>query len=150
VSDWFADGLRFECTRCGNCCTGSPGYVWLSERDEQALAGFLALSPAEFRKRYTRLVHGKLSLVEKPGHANDCVFLTDDRRCAVNDVKPRQCLTYPFWPRILAGPASWEEAGQSCPGIGGGPLYKPETIRAITKPSTPRELVWKLMGGGSR
>jgi Fe-S-cluster containining protein len=150
VSDWFAGGLRFECTRCGNCCTGSPGYVWLAPRDEQSLADFLALSPAEFRKRYTRLVHGRISLVEKPGRPTDCVFLTDDKRCSVNDVKPRQCLTFPFWPRILASEKNWDGAAESCPGIGDGPLYKPDTIRAITKTTTPRELVWKLMGGERR
>ena len=26
---WYRDGLRFECTRCGHCCTGAPGYVWV-------------------------------------------------------------------------------------------------------------------------
>ena len=25
---WYADGLSFECTMCGNCCTGPPGAVW--------------------------------------------------------------------------------------------------------------------------
>ena len=26
---WYADGLRFTCTQCGNCCTGQPGFVWI-------------------------------------------------------------------------------------------------------------------------
>ena len=25
---WYRDGLRFQCTQCGNCCTGDPGVVW--------------------------------------------------------------------------------------------------------------------------
>ena len=28
--EWYRDGLRFECTRCGACCTGAPGYVWVT------------------------------------------------------------------------------------------------------------------------
>jgi len=28
---WYADGLSFTCTCSGNCCTGGPGFVWMSE-----------------------------------------------------------------------------------------------------------------------
>ena len=34
----YADGLRFECTQCGNCCTGPPGRVWFSEEEGEAMA----------------------------------------------------------------------------------------------------------------
>ena len=34
---WYRDGLRFTCTRCGNCCTGAPGYVWV---DADAMKAF--------------------------------------------------------------------------------------------------------------
>ena len=27
---WYQDGLQFRCTRCGNCCTGAPGYGGIS------------------------------------------------------------------------------------------------------------------------
>ncbi|MFM1805538.1 MAG: hypothetical protein RL136_2417, partial [Planctomycetota bacterium] len=27
---WYAEGLRFECTQCGNCCSGGPGAVWFT------------------------------------------------------------------------------------------------------------------------
>ena len=35
---WYKDGLQFECTGCGDCCTGEPGYVWVSEQEIQNLA----------------------------------------------------------------------------------------------------------------
>src|SRR5262249_1390597 len=37
---WYQDGLRFECTRCGKCCSGFPGFVWVSEAELQAIADF--------------------------------------------------------------------------------------------------------------
>ena len=27
ASEWYAKGLRFTCTQCGNCCSGPPGTV---------------------------------------------------------------------------------------------------------------------------
>ena len=35
---WYADGLRFECSQCGDCCTGEPGYVWVDEAEITAMA----------------------------------------------------------------------------------------------------------------
>ena len=38
---WFKDGLRFTCTGCGDCCSGAPGFVWVSEEDIERLANHL-------------------------------------------------------------------------------------------------------------
>ena len=133
---WYAPGLNFSCTQCGNCCTGRPGYVWISPQDERAIAAHLGLREDAFRRKYTRLVLGNLSLVEKPG--GDCVFLLPDRRCAIHDVKPRQCLTFPFWPRLTATPQVWAETAARCPGIGQGPLYGPEEVDLVQDRETPR------------
>ena len=38
---WYAGGLRFACTQCGNCCTGGPGFVWLTYADMLRTAGEL-------------------------------------------------------------------------------------------------------------
>ena len=37
---WYGGGLRFTCTQCGNCCTGQPGYVWISKKE---IRGYVAL-----------------------------------------------------------------------------------------------------------
>jgi len=142
MSEWYADGLRFECTRCGNCCTGPQGHVWMSPRDQESVAHFLGLSHDRFGKRYLRLVGNLMSLVDKPN--GDCIFLTEGKRCSIQPVKPRQCLTFPFWPRVTASKQSWEEMAQSCPGMGQGGLYKPEEVEAIQSRETPRGLVCTL------
>ena len=150
MSEWYADGLRFQCTRCGNCCTGSPGFVWVSEREQEQIARFLGVTTKAFKKRYTRLVGEMHSLVEKHGTTSDCVFLTDDSRCSIQEVKPRQCMTYPFWPRLLASRRAWVEGTLRCPGSnlpdqGDAPLFLPEEIEAIANRDTPREVAWRLM-----
>mgnify|MGYP001609693579 CR=1 FL=1 len=60
-ASWLEDGLKFHCTGCGKCCTGSPGFVWLSEEDIQRLSTFFQLEEKEFLKRYTRRI-GKSGL----------------------------------------------------------------------------------------
>jgi Fe-S-cluster containining protein len=144
MSQWFADGLAFRCTQCGTCCTGSQGYVWVSPRDQAAIAAHLGLDLDGFRRRYTRAFGHLLSLVDKPN--GDCVFLAEDRRCAIQPVKPRQCLTFPFWPRLTASRVDWEETARRCPGIGGGRRYRASEILAIQDRETPREVLCRILG----
>ena len=54
ATPWYADGLRFECTGCGDCCTGSPGYVWVTQKEIDALAEELKITPAACEKKYVR------------------------------------------------------------------------------------------------
>lgn len=139
---WFQQGLRFTCTQCGNCCTGAPGYVWVSEAEEEGMARLLGLTPEAFRARYVREVGERRSLIEKAN--GDCVFLTEDRRCAVNEGKPRQCITFPFWPRILQDEASWELRSRDCPGMNRGGLFPREEIERLADPSTPRQWLIRI------
>src|SRR5690606_15561824 len=46
---WYRDGLRFECTQCGNCCTGMPGHVWVDEADIARIAEYLDKPIGEIR-----------------------------------------------------------------------------------------------------
>ena len=143
MSPWFADGLMFRCTQCGSCCTGSQGYVWVSPRDQASIAAHLGLELGVFRRRYTRAVGPLLGLVDKPN--GDCVFLTEERRCSIQPVKPRQCLLFPFWPRLTDSRESWEETAQRCPGIGGGRRYRPQEIRTVQDRETPREVLCRIL-----
>src|SRR5438105_3224904 len=43
---WYQDGLRFSCTRCGHCCTGEPGFVWVCAAARAALAELRCVSRA--------------------------------------------------------------------------------------------------------
>lgn len=123
---WFKDGLRFACQRCGGCCTGAPGYVWVSADEATRIARFLNLSVGEFRKRYTRKVFGRISLTERGN--GDCVLLEAGRLCTIYEVRPAQCRTWPFWTSNLRTPESWRATCRVCRGAGQGQLYTCEQI----------------------
>lgn len=112
---WFADGLRFQCTGCGKCCTGSPGYVYLSVQDLDRLAAHFALTPQQFAQQYTRFIDGQYALLDRPG-SYDCQFLKNNQ-CTVYEARPTQCRTFPWWIHHLREPNDWEEAAKRCEGI---------------------------------
>jgi Fe-S-cluster containining protein len=123
-----SEGLRFKCTGCGGCCTGSPGYVYLSKTDLTRLAAHLRISEEECVRRYCRLVEGQIALTEMPGNY-DCVFL-QGKRCSVYEARPIQCRTFPWWIDNLRTPEEWLEAKQRCEGIDhpDAPLVPPHVI----------------------
>jgi Fe-S-cluster containining protein len=143
---WYADGLSFTCTCCGNCCTGGPGFVWMSDEEIVRLAEHLGLSREETFKKYCRKLGQKVSLKEKrnPQGNYDCIFLTElpaekikgkvtlpRRVCGIYAVRPLQCRTWPFWDGNLASRQQWEEAAKRCPGMNTGKHYSRERIEAL-------------------
>jgi len=125
---WYHDGLRFECTGCGACCTGAPGYVWVNQAEIEAMAEAMAMDVNLFEKRYVRRVGIRKSLVEFPG--GDCVLFDDTRKsCRVYDVRPRQCRTWPFWASNLRSPEHWQEVCEQCPGANHGPVVPLQEIQ---------------------
>ena len=61
---WYEEGLRFACVRCGSCCRGEPGYVWVSGEEWERIAEHLGTDEEELARRCLRRVFGRLSLVE--------------------------------------------------------------------------------------
>jgi uncharacterized protein len=112
---WYNEGLRFKCTECGQCCTGAPGYVWVSEKEIAAMAEHLQITPDAFSRQYLRYVDGRYSLLENR-HSYDCIFLKG-KRCQIYSARPKQCRTYPWWPDQLESEKSWAEEAKWCEGI---------------------------------
>jgi Fe-S-cluster containining protein len=123
---WYADGLRFSCTRCGNCCTGEPGFVWVDDEDLAAIAAHRGETVEEVRKLYTRSVSGRLTLREKLN--GDCVFYNRQQGCTIYPVRPPQCRTWPFWESNVRTRADWKRTCEVCPGSGQGELISLEEI----------------------
>lgn len=119
--------MRFECTGCGYCCTGEPGFVFIQREEGRTLAEHLGVPVTEFYRRYVRRVPEGLSLLERPD--GSCVFYDDG--CTVYAARPRQCRTYPFWPEVLSSERHWMEESNRCPGIGSGRLYDFVTIESL-------------------
>lgn len=126
AAPWYQDGLRFTCTRCGNCCTGTPGYVWVNEQEVAELAELKGVSPELFRLMYTRVDGGRVTLRD---YANgDCVFYSAQLGCTVYAARPMQCRTWPFWESTAGTEDAWRQTQAKCPGAGYGELIAPEDI----------------------
>lgn len=137
---WYAAGLAFECQQSGNCCSGAPGYVWVTKAEIKAIADFLGKSKGWLGKEHLRRVGFRYSLTER--RDGDCVFLQRHEggctTCKINPVKPTQCRAWPFWTYNLKSPDHWNEAARTCPGMNRGPVHtfvQIETQR-LMKPST--------------
>jgi Fe-S-cluster containining protein len=123
---WYADGLRFTCTQCGDCCSGAPGYVWVTDDELEAIAKYLGRSLAEVRDLYSRKARGRRTLRERDN--GDCVFLSPERGCTIYPVRPPQCRTWPFWDSTVETPDEWQKTCEACPGAGTGELIPVEEI----------------------
>jgi uncharacterized protein len=132
---WYSDGLAFSCTKCGACCTGAPGYVWVSPDEIEKLAEFRGETVEQFGARFVRKVGERYSLIEKPG--GDCIFWDKTAGCTVYPARPVQCRTWPFWPENVETKEDWDHVREICPGSGQGRLYTvDEIISSIAK--TPK------------
>ena len=147
---WYADGLKFTCTQCGNCCTGGPGYVWISREELGRLAEYLHMSPEAVLEKYCRTIGENISLNE---HRNargeyDCVFLKEERversagagaekvvhtkrSCTIYPVRPLQCRTWPFWDGNLASQEVWNISARRCHGMNHGHRFTKKQMEAL-------------------
>jgi len=133
---WYEEGLQFECQECGGCCTGAPGYVWVSEDEIERLADRFGISKEDFEAKFVREVGSRKSLIEYIN--GDCVFY--DRfhtNCKIYRDRPIQCRTWPFWASNLKDEAAWENASRGCKGCNRGKLY---TMEEIEERKNEREL----------
>ena len=106
----------------------------MTHEEIERLAELLELPLDEFARRYLRRVRKRIGLREKKN--GDCVFFErPSGRCAVYTVRPTQCRTYPFWPEVLRSPATWEEEGEHCPGIGRGKRWPAERCAKLVAES---------------
>lgn len=128
---WFKEGLPFQCTRCGHCCTGSPGYVWVNDEELDAIAEYRGESVAEVTGLYTRMAKRGRTLRDREN--GDCVFFDRNEGCVIYSVRPRQCRTWPFWESNVSSPEAWKQTCEVCPGSGKGDLISVEEILTRVK-----------------
>ncbi len=129
--DWYADGLRFECTGCGRCCR-EAGVVEVFEHEAERIAVALRGEGARATDLegtlWTR-VFSRWEIEVPEGSA--CPLLGPDDRCTVDAVKPAQCGSFPFWPETLASRYAWKMAAARCEGIGRGEVWDVVAIAEV-------------------
>jgi hypothetical protein len=117
------EGFRFrfdpeKCRECGGrCCTGAPGYIWVTPAEGERIAQFLNLPFPQFAERYLKRVGNRFTLIEyRLGYNNyACIFFDPPTgRCKIYPVRPAQCREFPFWEQFKENP---EEVAVQCPGV---------------------------------
>ena len=98
---------------CGRCCHGKGG-IRVTEEEVEAQAGYLGLTPDEFKRKYTLLRHGKREIGTREDGA--CHFLKDNV-CGIHPVKPAICALWPWLPGPLAEEMGFLSLKQDCPGV---------------------------------
>jgi Fe-S-cluster containining protein len=136
MSAWYEpDGLRFECTMCGACCSGGEGFVLFNDAEAAAIAKRLGVSVEAFLSKFTHMTEAGRSLIEvKTLYGLDCVFL--DRVtvpgkavCSLYEDRPTQCRTFPFWPEHIESRRAWQRLNKHCEGVNKGGFVPAESIR---------------------
>jgi len=127
---FFDAGIYFACRRCGACCTGDPGTVYVSDMEVNNLARHFKINTADFIRRYLYPFRDSYSIREDTqGH---CLFF--DNGCTIYNLRPRQCRTFPFWFENLRSENRWQKIASQCPGIGSGRLHSRQEILALLNP----------------
>jgi uncharacterized protein len=128
---WYIDGLHFQCTQCGNCCSGpDEGFIWLTKDEIGFIADFLKITPAQLENQYLVRIGSRVSIIESRP-SNDCIFLDKvdgQKKCRIYSVRPNQCRTWPFWRSNLTSANAWNEAAQRCPGVNRGRSFSVQEI----------------------
>ena len=124
---FFDEGLRFECQRCGQCCTGAPGSIYISPDEINCIASYLKIETRPFLEQYTYPFKDSRSIREDS--SGRCLFF--DEGCRIYAVRPLQCRSFPFWFGNIRNRQRWQAVSRECPGIGVGPLFDRERILEI-------------------
>ncbi len=81
-----------------------------------AMAAYLGISVTSFQSDYLVKKGYKFSIKEKiVGMSHDCIFFDrQNNGCKVYEVRPKQCITFPFWEYYKT---RVDELKRECPGI---------------------------------
>lgn len=118
--------FRFSCHRCGHCCTGGEGRVWLEAGEAERMADALGMTVGAFHDLHVRTVPDpsrpegvRESLRERAdgGGGGRCTLLEGSNHCSVYEERPTHCRSFPYWPGVLGTEDGFEAARATCPGI---------------------------------
>lgn len=115
--------FRFACHRCGHCCSGGTGFVWLADGEVERMAAQLDMTSAAFTRMYVRHVvdprtgEMRAALREVENEGGRCALLRGKNACSVYDARPEHCRKFPYWDAVLADAIAFEGARATCPGI---------------------------------
>ena len=126
---FFDKGINFQCQRCGACCTGTPGTVYLIGEEITHIANFMMVPESNFIDKYLYPFRDSYSIRE---HSDGRCFFYENG-CTIYPARPNQCSSFPFWFNNLRSEKEWKKVSNDCTGIGKGNLYEKEKILKIAQ-----------------
>lgn len=105
--------FTFSCTRCGECCR-EAGFVFFTEKEIHRAATYLGMEISAFKRHY--LIRMSEGYAVSVSGTTPCVFLTSEG-CTINDVKPDQCESFPYWQEYVGKNGELVNFDRPCPGI---------------------------------
>jgi Fe-S-cluster containining protein len=122
------DTFRFNCLRCGYCCSHPPG---VNPNEASRIAQYLGIKRGELFKKYLTLheddSYGWKAKIDKIG--DNCAFYSKEKgkaSCRINPVKPRQCRAKPvsrLGSKMIAEGVVPDLMFEPCRGFGRGKEY---------------------------
>lgn len=126
-SYFFDNGIRFQCQRCGACCTGEPGTIYVEQSEIPRIAHFTGIPLHDIIEKFLYPFRDSYSIRED--QEGRCFFYNNG--CTIYPVRPNQCRSFPFWLENLRSEKEWRWVSDRCPGIGRGKLYTKMQILEI-------------------
>jgi len=78
-----------DCLDCANCCKKLPPII--NETDAKRIAKYLSLKITDFKIKYVKYDEDDDMVLNQ----TPCVFLLQDNKCLIYDVRPKSCREYP-------------------------------------------------------
>ncbi len=132
---------RFECTKCGACCSHKALLVTLTGRDIVRIALGLGLDARQVLRAIDFYVssggealpvglkdtpqvvteRGRAIIALKKSESGSCIFL-DNNMCLIHPIRPGACRSFPFFFSERGGSVVWGLSAMKsiCPGLGKG------------------------------
>lgn len=117
--------FKWTCTACGRCCRG-PGAVYFTENDLSKIRQYLNLdnptksNQQKWNNLLKRLVQKKQNNFFVHQTEDACMFLSEDNKCTIYEVRPLQCRTFPFWTSNFEDKESYKALRALSPGVRNG------------------------------
>lgn len=90
-ANWFYKEImeELECLDCAHCCTGIPPLV--NDTDAKRIAKFLGIKLKRFQEEYLAKDEDRDTVMKTV----PCIFLEEDNKCTIYEVRPKACREYP-------------------------------------------------------
>ena len=91
--------------------------MYLRPQDAQLLANHHGMEVSDWLERdCSQTIDGRY-ILKSDQYTDICIYLDEEKKCTVYEVRPAQCKSFPFWAENVRSDRSWKLTVNSCPGL---------------------------------